>query len=149
MSTVQAFLLGMMVAWTPSLIVLAWVLRDALAYRLHNKEDRFEQKPAQQGGPVSLRPCQRFAPATSRHPRRTSRGLAALGQGVLLEPGGVLRPRQVHHVAERAVHVWPDRVRHDAARVPGVMPLLASWPSGLRPYRDDFRRGGLGVLFSS
>jgi hypothetical protein len=25
----QAFLLGMMVAWTPSLLLLAWLLRDA------------------------------------------------------------------------------------------------------------------------
>jgi hypothetical protein len=26
MSTVQAFLLGMMVSWTPSLVLLAWML---------------------------------------------------------------------------------------------------------------------------
>jgi len=26
MSTVQAFLLGVMVAWTPSLVILAWLL---------------------------------------------------------------------------------------------------------------------------
>jgi hypothetical protein len=30
MTTVQAFLLGVMAAWTPSLVLLAWVLwRDA------------------------------------------------------------------------------------------------------------------------
>ena len=29
MSTVQAFMLGMMVAWTPSLVIVAWLLRDA------------------------------------------------------------------------------------------------------------------------
>ena len=29
MSTIQAFFLGMMVAWTPSLIVLAWLFRGA------------------------------------------------------------------------------------------------------------------------
>jgi hypothetical protein len=29
MSTVQAFLLGMMVAWTPSLIIVGWLVRDA------------------------------------------------------------------------------------------------------------------------
>jgi hypothetical protein len=29
MSTTQAFLLGAMMAWTPTLIILAWLLRDA------------------------------------------------------------------------------------------------------------------------
>jgi hypothetical protein len=29
MSVVEAFLLGMMAAWMPSLVILAWVLRDA------------------------------------------------------------------------------------------------------------------------
>jgi hypothetical protein len=29
MSTSQAFLLGIMVAWTPSLIMLAWILRHS------------------------------------------------------------------------------------------------------------------------
>ena len=29
MDAVQAFLMGMMVAWTPSLVLLAWLLRDA------------------------------------------------------------------------------------------------------------------------
>lgn len=29
MSTMQAFFLGMMAAWTPSLILLAWLLRQA------------------------------------------------------------------------------------------------------------------------
>jgi hypothetical protein len=28
MDTLHAFLLGVMLAWTPSLIVLAWALRD-------------------------------------------------------------------------------------------------------------------------
>jgi len=30
MDALQAFLLGLMAAWTPSLIVLAWMLRRAL-----------------------------------------------------------------------------------------------------------------------
>jgi hypothetical protein len=28
MTTVQAFFLGIMVSWTPSLLLLAWLLRD-------------------------------------------------------------------------------------------------------------------------
>lgn len=28
MSTTQAFLLGLMIAWTPSLVLLAWLLSD-------------------------------------------------------------------------------------------------------------------------
>ena len=38
-SALQAFFLGMMAAWTPSLILLAWVLRDV----------RFGQLPEHQG----------------------------------------------------------------------------------------------------
>ena len=30
MSTLEAFVLGVMVSWTPSLIVLAWLLRPVL-----------------------------------------------------------------------------------------------------------------------
>ena len=30
MSTTQAFLLGVMMAWTPGLVILAWLLRDPI-----------------------------------------------------------------------------------------------------------------------
>jgi hypothetical protein len=29
MSALQGFFLGMMAAWTPSLVILGWILRDA------------------------------------------------------------------------------------------------------------------------
>jgi hypothetical protein len=31
MSNTQAFLLGMMAAWTPSLVILAWLLRSGVS----------------------------------------------------------------------------------------------------------------------
>ena len=51
MSTVQAFLLGMMVAWTPSLIFLVWLLRDARLSDSHKFSDCQEQEPAHESGP--------------------------------------------------------------------------------------------------
>jgi hypothetical protein len=37
MTTLQAFFLGMMVAWTPSLVLLAWMLADT---RVADLEDQ-------------------------------------------------------------------------------------------------------------
>jgi hypothetical protein len=36
MSTTQAFLLGMMAAWTPSLVFLAWLLRGSMVDELRD-----------------------------------------------------------------------------------------------------------------
>jgi len=51
MGAIQAFFLGMMVAWTPSLIVLAWLLRVAPRSDSQESLDCQEQEAAQQGGP--------------------------------------------------------------------------------------------------
>jgi len=51
MSAVQAFLLGMMVAWTPCLIALAWLLWAAPLAASEEPEHRAEREPAQQSNP--------------------------------------------------------------------------------------------------
>jgi hypothetical protein len=37
MTTLQAFFLGMMVSWTPSLLLLAWILRDVPTIKSENQ----------------------------------------------------------------------------------------------------------------
>jgi hypothetical protein len=39
MSTTQAFLLGVMAAWTPTLVILAWLLRDPMQDVWGSKSD--------------------------------------------------------------------------------------------------------------
>ena len=51
MGAIEAFFLGMMVAWTPSLIILVRLLREAPLSDSQEFLDCQEQKAAQQGGP--------------------------------------------------------------------------------------------------
>jgi hypothetical protein len=51
MSTVQAFLLGMMMAWTPCFITLSWLIWVAPLGGSEEPEHRAEREPAQQGNP--------------------------------------------------------------------------------------------------
>jgi len=42
MSAVQSFLFGIMVAWTPSLVVLVWLLRSAPNLGSHDQQNSLD-----------------------------------------------------------------------------------------------------------
>jgi hypothetical protein len=46
MSNTQAFLLGVMAAWTPSLVILAWLLRVGM---LDERERMFDERESMFG----------------------------------------------------------------------------------------------------
>jgi len=48
MSVLEAFMLGMMAAWTPSLVIFGWILLDApLSGSSEQHQDRPTEQPAQ------------------------------------------------------------------------------------------------------
>jgi hypothetical protein len=46
MTTLEAFLLGMMVAWTPSMVIFAWFLLRAPTLDLENAKGDMSENPA-------------------------------------------------------------------------------------------------------